>query len=140
MMQGGEKKEWQRKDLSAVYGLFSEAEETRKGEKEGGESGGVKSGRERYEELIGHFFARYGKENGMPIVSRAPGRVNLIGEHIDYEGYGVLPMAIEMDVMVAIRVINVETTAGVIEENADTSSVHHYNFYIHTQFILSGTP
>jgi galactokinase len=50
------------------------------------------------EELRRAFATRFGREGRL---FRAPGRVNLIGEHTDYNGGFVLPLAIECETGVA---------------------------------------
>ena len=57
---------------------------------------------QRYKAMADSFEQRF--STPASLFARAPGRVNIIGEHIDYEGYGVLPMAIARDVVVAIAV------------------------------------
>jgi CRISPR/Cas system endoribonuclease Cas6 (RAMP superfamily) len=57
-------------------------------------NGSIKSFHEpRLRNLKDRFNMLYG-ENPQ-FFARAPGRVNIIGEHIDYCGYSVLPAAIE---------------------------------------------
>jgi N-acetylgalactosamine kinase len=58
--------------------------------------GELPSIQERYKRLVDHFNSLYTGTQARFIV-RAPGRVNLIGEHTDYSGYPVLPMAIGRD-------------------------------------------
>ncbi|KAH0808618.1 hypothetical protein GEV33_014173 [Tenebrio molitor] len=57
---------------------------------------------DRSQEVDTKFAARYKKNPDFYI--RVPGRVNLIGEHVDYCGYGVCPMALEQDVFLAVSV------------------------------------
>lgn len=45
------------------------------------------------------FEAIYGQKP--KFFCRAPGRVNIIGEHIDYCGYSVLPAALDQDFIMA---------------------------------------
>jgi N-acetylgalactosamine kinase len=56
---------------------------------------------DRRARLIAAFAARFDQPPGF--VVRAPGRVNLIGEHTDYNGLPVMPMAIDRDVLIAGR-------------------------------------
>ncbi|XP_069137035.1 N-acetylgalactosamine kinase-like [Argopecten irradians] len=54
----------------------------------------------RYDDIKNTFLKKYG--NPPEFFARASGRVNIIGEHIDYCGYSVLPMAIEQDIVIAV--------------------------------------
>ncbi|KAL5004898.1 hypothetical protein ScPMuIL_018354 [Solemya velum] len=56
--------------------------------------------RQRYDRIISIFQSKFGKRP--EFFGRAPGRVNLIGEHIDYCGYAVHPMAVEQDIVIAV--------------------------------------
>ena len=53
--------------------------------------------------LTEHFFELYGNPDDKPRCFFAPGRVNLIGEHTDYNGGFVLPCAIQYGTYLLIR-------------------------------------
>jgi galactokinase len=55
----------------------------------------------RWNALISAFSDAYGSKPDF--VARSPGRVNIIGEHVDYSLYNVLPMAVTVDALVAVK-------------------------------------
>ncbi|KAJ4389806.1 galactokinase [Gnomoniopsis smithogilvyi] len=54
----------------------------------------------RWDHLLSQFQTIYSQP--AEFVARSPGRVNIIGEHIDYSLYSVLPMAITADALIAV--------------------------------------
>lgn len=59
---------------------------------------------ERTDRIRRVFVEQFGDEP--EVIARAPGRVNLIGEHTDYNDGFVLPVAIDREVLVAVRATN----------------------------------
>jgi galactokinase len=53
-------------------------------------------------EIVTEAFQKKFPDSGTPVVYRAPGRVNLIGEHTDYNEGFVLPIAIDLACYAAI--------------------------------------
>ncbi|MDQ6634507.1 MAG: galactokinase, partial [Gemmatimonadota bacterium] len=53
------------------------------------------------ERVVREFHRRFGEPP--PLLARAPGRVNLIGDHTDYNEGFVLPMAIDRAAWIALR-------------------------------------
>jgi galactokinase len=70
----------------------------------------------RWTHLLQAFKSNYGGD--AEFVARSPGRVNIIGEHIDYSLYSVLPMAITADCLMAI------STSSSSEETSDSSTMN----------------
>ncbi|KAG8372853.1 hypothetical protein BUALT_Bualt12G0110200 [Buddleja alternifolia] len=96
------------KSLEPVYGTGSQLEEAEL----------------RFNKLKSKFIEFFG--HAPDIYSRSPGRVNLIGEHIDYEGYSVLPMAIRQDTIVAIRKNENEKVLRIANVNSEKYSMCTY--------------
>ena len=90
--------------------------------------------KDRVQEL---FSAKYGHTPS--VTARSPGRVNLIGEHTDYNEGFVLPIAVPFDTAIAaspelspiIRVISEGFGEAVFDLSEDPSSWPLWARYVH---------
>src|SRR5665648_612594 len=55
------------------------------------------------ENFAEEFYKKYGNRNNKPVLFFSPGRVNLIGEHTDYNGGFVFPCALNYGTYLLIR-------------------------------------
>ncbi|XP_074100737.1 N-acetylgalactosamine kinase [Cotesia typhae] len=75
----------------------------------------------RLDKLTKHFVSRF--NNKPQFFTRVPGRVNLIGDHVDYCGFSVCPMAIKQDVLLAVG----KADSGLHLTNLETDKYSDYD-------------
>jgi N-acetylgalactosamine kinase len=80
-------------------------------------SAGLGAQAERYARLSSAFRRRFGPLEVR--IARAPGRINLIGEHTDYNGLPVLPMAVDRDIAALFCPAEGANVAEVVLANVD---------------------
>jgi N-acetylgalactosamine kinase len=79
----------------------------------------------RVSKLKSAFHAAYPGQ-GEALVCRAPGRVNLIGEHTDYNGLPVLPMTLAQEIRIAFR-CRQDGKITLRDENPEFGEVSFFN-------------
>lgn len=83
----------------------------------------------RWSHLLSTFESTY--KHPASFVSRSPGRVNIIGEHIDYSLYPVLPMAITSDAIFAVSCPDDSASASSTTFKIRISNVENEKFPAH---------
>ena len=88
------------------------------------------SQKKRFSNLVNAFKVNF--DTSPAFVARSPGRVNIIGEHIDYSLYEVLPMAIAADVLIAVSPVprQADQEARVLLRNVDSTKFKNASFEV----------
>ncbi|ORY00221.1 galactokinase [Basidiobolus meristosporus CBS 931.73] len=82
--------------------------------------------RKRYQHLIERFESIYGAKPDF--IARSPGRVNIIGEHIDYAGFPVFPMAVDRDCLIAVSASTSDTKVRICNIDEEKYPAREFDY------------